>query len=344
MTNYSILEQTLHKQFLENNQISKLLLDRNGYKANNFEEIKNKNIFITGLARAGTTAVLNLIDTSNKFASLRYKYMPFILSPRLAKLFSNFSNKSSLQKERFHGDGITINISSPECLDEPFWINSTSFYSKENIYISPKDFSYEFIKKYNYFINRYGKLESKKRILIKNNNHHTRLKSLSKYFKESIFLVLFREPLAQSISLLNQNIRFKKLQEKEPFILDYMNMIGHWEFGLNKKPFIYENKQLEFLNDMDDNQLDYWIKQWIFSYRWLLKNYKNHPNIKMICYEQLCNNQDYFNQFLNDIDIKNKDIKNNLRLGKSNYEAINFKYDQELYDEALNLYQDLKLQ
>ena len=52
MTNYSILEQTLHKQFLENNQISKFLLDRNGYKANNFEEIKNKNIFITGLARA----------------------------------------------------------------------------------------------------------------------------------------------------------------------------------------------------------------------------------------------------------------------------------------------------
>ena len=122
-----------------------------------------------------------------------------------------------------------------------------------------------------------------------------------------------------------------------------MNMIGHWEFGLNKKPFIYENKQLELLNDMDDNQLDYWIKQWVFSYRWLLKNYKNHPNIKMICYEQLCNNQDYFNQFLNDINIKNKDIKNNLRLGKSNYEAINFKYNQELYDEALNLYQELKL-
>ena len=123
MTNYSILEQTLHKQFLENNQISKIILDRNVYKANNFEEIKNKNIFITGLARAGTTAVLNLIDSSNKFASLRYKYMPFILSPRLAKVFSNFSNKSSLQKERFHGDGIKININSPECLDEPFWIN-----------------------------------------------------------------------------------------------------------------------------------------------------------------------------------------------------------------------------
>ena len=43
----------------------------------------HKHVFITGLARAGITAILNDIYSTNEFASFLYRHMPFILSPSL---------------------------------------------------------------------------------------------------------------------------------------------------------------------------------------------------------------------------------------------------------------------
>ena len=41
------------------------------------------HVFITGLARAGTTILLNALYKSNLFASLSYSDMPFVLAPNL---------------------------------------------------------------------------------------------------------------------------------------------------------------------------------------------------------------------------------------------------------------------
>ena len=35
--------------------------------------------------------------------------------------------------------------------------------------------------------------------------------------------------------------RFSDLQTSDSYILDYMNLIGHREFGLGAKSFIYNN-------------------------------------------------------------------------------------------------------
>ena len=59
------------------------------------EIIKSSNIFITGLARAGTTSILQSLDSTGEFASLRYDYMPFILNPRIAGLYCRFFNNKN---------------------------------------------------------------------------------------------------------------------------------------------------------------------------------------------------------------------------------------------------------
>ena len=106
-----------------------------------YERIKkykklNRNcfkVFISGLARSGTTSLLNQLYSSNKFGSLKYSHMPFILNPRLSKIFSSFTAKGVLEsKERIHKDGINISINSPECLDEPFWIKENQIISQKN--------------------------------------------------------------------------------------------------------------------------------------------------------------------------------------------------------------------
>ena len=52
---------------------------------------------------------------------------------------------------------------------------------------------------------------------------------------------MVREPISHSISLLNQHLNFLEIQKKDPFVLEYMNSLGHFEFGLNTKPFVYTN-------------------------------------------------------------------------------------------------------
>ena len=130
MSNYNLFDKILHKQFLQNNNLSNYLYERilNNSKKSQVD-INGENIFITGLARSGTTALLNKIYSSGEFGSLLYRFMPFILIPELASKF--YRNKLSLKKnkqERFHKDGILININSPECLDEVFWIKALGKY------------------------------------------------------------------------------------------------------------------------------------------------------------------------------------------------------------------------
>ena len=49
-------------------------------------DLKNQShIFITGLPRSGTTSLLNFLYSSNQYASLTYRNMPFVLSPNLSK-------------------------------------------------------------------------------------------------------------------------------------------------------------------------------------------------------------------------------------------------------------------
>ena len=81
-----------------------------------FEAINN--VFVAGVARSGTTILLNAIYDSDEFASLSYADMPFVLAPNLWSKIS--STSKHLIKERAHGDGIKVSSDSPEAFEEVF--------------------------------------------------------------------------------------------------------------------------------------------------------------------------------------------------------------------------------
>ena len=68
-------------------------------------------IFYLGLARSGTTLLLNLLYETKEFSSFKYSDMPFILLPNYNK-----RNKKDKYISRIHGDEIKININSPKHL------------------------------------------------------------------------------------------------------------------------------------------------------------------------------------------------------------------------------------
>ena len=265
MQNYSRIQKFLHGFVLSKKFINKSLfeLEKIIYLKN--IEIKNQShIFITGLPRSGTTSLLNFIYSSNQYASLTYRSIPFVFSPNFSKLFHK---KDISKKERLHGDGITYDINSPEAFDEVFFNTDEGFIKNELV---------------NY-LQLICLSENKIKYLSKNNLNFNRIDLITKLLPNCNFLIPIREPLQHAYSLLKQHLHFSQLQKEDDFIRQYMNYLGHNEFGLNHKP--WNNP----INYQDLNKIDYWLEQWCLFYKNILNQYQSYTNCHFVVYEELTN-------------------------------------------------------
>ena len=339
--NYSYLEKYLHNQFLGDTEISHFLFNK--IKKYELPKKQIRKVFISGLARSGTTALLNQLYISNEFASLKYSHMPFILNPTLSNIFSSISSKKNSEyKERIHKDGIKISVDSPECLDEPFWIKENQKYYSEAL-SSKRIYNEKTLYFYNNFLSKHALSQNKTRILIKNNNNHLRLPQLFNFFKNDLFIILFRDPISHSFSLSKSHETICNEQTKDPFILEYMNLIGHREFGLNQMPFNYNNKESQNETIFDSQEKsNYWIKSWINAYSWIYKFIRcNKPkNLIVVSYEELCNDNrkkiyEIFDR------LKLKPIKNNILKNKNINIPDSHKIDKILLNHAYEIYESL---
>lgn len=82
MNNYSWLQQKLHKLALSSLFMRETTFDLESSLIS-INHIKDNHVFVSGLARSGTTILLNALYESDEFSSLSYKDMPFILAPNL---------------------------------------------------------------------------------------------------------------------------------------------------------------------------------------------------------------------------------------------------------------------
>ena len=271
MLDYNLLDKLLHQLFLGNIFIKETCFELEKYFfLNNCEDFTlNNHIFISGMPRAGSTVLLNFIYSSNNFASLTYKDMPFLMSPNL---LSFLKTKKNFKKKRFHNDDISINTMSPEALDQAF----LATFSKKELSKNYKDYI-------NLILNNY----KRKRYISKNNNLLNNLNMIVEDFKNSDILILLRDPIQQSNSLLNKHIQFTNMQKENNFILKYMNFLGHHEFGLGHKSWFlskkYDNK----------NSIDYWLEQWLLYFENILSLLGKNNRISFIDYEKLCTNKIY---------------------------------------------------
>ena len=311
MNNYSSIQIFLHDLVLNNNLIKKSLYEiEKIFFLKKVKIYQNEHIFITGLPRSGTTVLLNFIFSFSKFASLKYKNMPFITSPNFSKLFLK---KEVKIKERFHQDGIMFNLNSPEAFDEVF-LNT---------------FDEKIIKnEFQNFVNLILLSQNKDRYLSKNNFLFKRINQIKTIFPKSKFIIPIREPLQHSYSLLKQHIHFSKLQKKNDFVRRYMNYLGHFEFGLNHR---YWYKPIKF---EDTFNINYWLEQWILFYNKIFKNHFHNKSCMFIRYEDLTNRKviEKLVSFIGLPETKDYEFKSN------NHSIENINYDEKSYSVALNIY------
>ena len=318
MNNYSWLEQKLHKFALSSQFMREVTFDFENKNHSLISE-KDDHVFITGMARSGTTILLNALYKSNVFSSLAYSDMPFVLAPNLWSKIS-FNKEDLVLKERAHGDGIKISKESPEAFEEVFW---KTF---------PDEEEDELKKKFKIYICNIMHKNKKRRYLSKNNQNIKRLELISSIFRESKILVPFRDPIQHAYSLLTQHKKFIYESKNDKFISKYMNWIGHTEFGPNYIPMHIQN-----INFNDDLEINHWIEQWTLIYRNILNSFKNQENLYFISYEKLCKNNDYWSQIQQLVEIEEP---YDFEFRESN-KNISLNIDKELSERAFSLYFDL---
>ncbi|WP_076411297.1 sulfotransferase [Shewanella sp. UCD-KL12] len=290
--NYSFLEQKVHQLAFSSSSLQNILADiENSLFEERWKNIKVKQpIFICSLPRAGTTILLEALNTHPSLATYHYRDMPFILTPYLWQKFSHRFHHAGIKKERSHLDGIVVNTDSPEAFEEVIWkLAAPSDYKHSTIplCLDAKDklqtLLHKQIKKI--IAVRMKENGSASRYISKNNANIARTKVISSLYPDSIILVPFRDPFEQAISLLRQHNHFSTLHRDSHFSKIYMKSIGHYEFGALHKPIAFP-KLKRFIGGHQFSELNYWLAYWLAAFTHLSRL----PNIKLIGYESLCSN------------------------------------------------------
>ena len=200
MNNYSSLQQMLHRIALSFQPLREAMFDIEASIIST-TSTHDKHVFVSGLARSGSTILLNAVYESGEFSSLSYRDMPFILAPNIwSKISPN--TKVADSYERAHKDGISISLESPEALEEVFWMTFSQQQAQTK-------------EKFKRYVELVAKRYSLSRYLSKNNQNIKRLEFISEIFPNSKILIPFREPLQQAYSLFLQHQRFIEYSKKK---------------------------------------------------------------------------------------------------------------------------------
>jgi hypothetical protein len=282
---YGFWSRVVHRMALASDSVAEASFDieralhgRSGGDAN-----QQRPVFVTGLARAGTTIVMRLLYRTGAFRSLTYRDMPFVLAPNLWDRISRASRKTMIAEERAHGDGVLVDFDSPEALEEVFWrVKCGSAYIRDDRLV-PMSAAPEIEQAFRDYVSLVLTRHPGRRYLSKNNNNVLRLGTLFSCFPDAAVLIPFREPLQHAISLMRQHRNFLERHDRDRFSRDYMTWLAHHEFGRDHRPFVFDGAAPGRGRELD---LDYWLRTWTDTYGFIAA--AAPEQCILLSYDRLC--------------------------------------------------------
>lgn len=238
-------------------------------------------VFVTSVARAGTTALLNALHDLPGVATHTYRDMPFLTAPGL---WNTIAGRRRVEThERAHGDGLEIDLDSPEAFEEVVWrMYWPERYRGPSIPLWGADDRHQgaeqFLRQHMGKVVRArlaqsaddrGRPGGSARYCSKNNTNIGRIPYLRDAFPGCRIVVPIRRPECHAASLLRQHHNFLELQAADDFVRRYMRDLGHFEFGLIHKPIEFPGFDP---TSHDPTTGDYWLDYWIHAFRHLLEH------------------------------------------------------------------------
>lgn len=267
-------------------------------RAADIEDIRiDRPVFVCGLARAGTTIVLETLARHPALASHRYRDDPFIFTPIFWNSFlARLPRQSDTPAERAHADGIVVTADSPEAFEEMIWM---AFFGRlhdphSSAVLDGATDCPPFERFLRDHMRKLLWVRGRERYLSKANYNVTRMEYLLTLFPDARFVVPLREPAAHIASLMKQHRLFCEGERRHPAALDHMRRIGHFEFGLDRRPInVGDGAMPQILQSFHDGeevrgQALYWASLHNYLADRLAANPALRAAVHVLRFEDLC--------------------------------------------------------
>jgi hypothetical protein len=257
----------------------------------------DRPIHVAGLARSGSTILLEMMASHADTATHRYRDFPPVMTPIFwNKAFGHIYKKNVKPVERAHKDRILVTPDSPEAFEEVLWMaffehahnpDVSSVLDRGSSHPAFEDFYRDHIRKILY-------IREGRRYLTKCNYSLTRLAYLSKLFPDARFVVPVREPLWHVASLTKQHRLFCEEETTDPRILAHMRRVGHFEFGLDRRAVNIGSDTASSIERLwaDGQEIRGTARLWSSLYGFVLRQLEEDEILRqqtiILRYEDLC--------------------------------------------------------
>jgi hypothetical protein len=196
-------------------------------------------VFVTGLARSGTTMMLTVLSQADGVATHRYRDFPFLFTPLAWNWFQDrMPAAPAAAVERPHRDRIRITRESAEAFEEPLWQEFFPW-AHDPARCHVLDAATRNPQFEAFFASHLRKilwLRGGRRYVSKGNYNVARIAYLARLFPDARFVVPVREPFSHVRSLVEQHALFCRYAADDPRVPRYLAAAGHYEFGPQRRP------------------------------------------------------------------------------------------------------------
>jgi hypothetical protein len=253
-------------------------------------------IYITGLARSGSTLLHEIVASHDGVATQRVKDYPMVFTPYWWRQ-ATARLKPTPPRPRVHQDRIEIRSESPDALEDMLWM---AFFpgchdpARDNR-LTARTAHRDFERFYSSHIRKLLLAEKAMRYAAKANYHVGRLAYLGRLLPDARFVIPVRAPCTHIASLVRQHRRFTCGQRNNSRALAYMQRSGHFEFGRDRRPMnLGDGQRVRSILRAWSRGAEVfgWALYWDMVYDYLSQFLTSQPElrkrVRIVPYEELC--------------------------------------------------------
>jgi hypothetical protein len=258
-----------------------------------------KPIYVAGLARSGTTILIEVLASHPEVATHQYRDFPFVFVPYWwRQTLDRCAPPSGAAKERAHGDRLLVTPHSPEAMEEMLWM---AFFERLHDPHARNTLDYDaanprFERFYGDHIRKLLAVSGRRRYAAKGNYNLTRMEYLLKLFPDARFVLPVRRPREQVASLVRQHQLFSAAAREHPRSVAHLDRVGHFEFGKHRI-CVNADERADVIESIESlwrqgQHVRGWARYWASLYRWVASRLASNESLRratlVLRYEQFC--------------------------------------------------------
>jgi len=255
-------------------------------------------IYVSGLARAGSTILLRILDAVPETATHQYRDFPFLYIPHWWNQTLERRAAGQLESaERAHEDRLEVTPASPEAMEEVLWM---AFFddlhdpSSSNVLDASTEHG-DFESFYRDHVRKLLLARGGSRYLAKGNYNIARLEYLLEIFPDARFVIPVRRPRSHVASSRKQHRLFCEGLADNSRALAHLKRVGHFEFGPHRRPInAGDSETVEEIERLweSDREVRGWARYWAHVYGFVADRLRANADLRaasvVVRYEDLC--------------------------------------------------------